>query len=90
MNTWFERMNLRYFDRAHFFTGSISQGVGKPDFRYRYEQVEDGKALKASTYSEFCYEKAHDVEERVFPWDENGVEEMKQWYQAQYEAFCKK
>ena len=35
----------------------------------------------------YCYEVAQDRQERDFPWDEAGVEELKQWLQAKYDQF---
>ena len=74
MHPYFSVMDERWFHRA---------------FRYRYEQVkgDDGDALKASTYSDLCYELAQDVEEETFPWTDEGVEALKAWYQSQYEKF---
>lgn len=88
MHEHFAEMNREWFARAHFYTGSIEDREKGIDFRYRFEQIEDGKALKASTYSKLCYEKATDVEERIFPWTEEGVALLKQWYQSQYENYC--
>jgi len=87
MQECFEKMNLRWFDRAHFYTGCISDRAKNLDFRYRYEQSKDEKELKASVYSDVAYEIADDIEEQVFPWTEEGVEQMKLWYQEQYEKF---
>lgn len=84
----FEEMNVSWFERAHFYTGSVEDRDRGFDFRYRYEQVKDGPSLKAATYSKLCYEKATDVEEQIFPWNEEGVEALKQWYQSQYEKYC--
>ena len=90
----FEEMNAAWFRRAFVYTGSVTDRTADLDFRYRYEQVkrvgEDGKEvvdLKAQTYSTLCYELAQDVEERTFLWTEEGVEELKDWYQSQYEKF---
>lgn len=87
MHPYFEQMYLRWFDRAHFYAGSITDRDTKHVFCFRYEQSGDEKELKVSTYSNVCYEKANDVEEQSFPWTEEGVEQLKQWYQAQYEKF---
>lgn len=86
----FEQMDPRWFHRAFVYTGSVTDREKSLDFRYRYEQVEqeDGTAvLKAQTYSSLCYEKAGDVEERTFPWTDEGVEALKAWYQSQYEKY---
>lgn len=40
-----------------------------------------------AVYSVYCYEVAQDRQERDFPWDEAGVEELKQWLQAKYDQF---
>ncbi len=84
----FEEMTVRWFHRAFVYTGSVTErGV---DFRYRYEQVktDGGAELRASTYSARCYERADDVEEKLFPWTEEGVAALREWYQAQYESYA--
>jgi len=89
MDRHFAEMDVKWFERAHFYSGSIENRERGLDFRFRYEQTKDNdvKALKASTYSKWCYEKADDVEERLFPWTEEGVEALKAWFQSQYEAY---
>lgn len=82
----FEKMNPNWFNRAYVYTGSVDNV-----FRYRVAQIEteeDRPLLQAATYSEVCYELAEDVEVREFPWDDAGVEALKAWLQAQYDAFC--
>ena len=62
----------------------------KPEYRAvlkKQVKGDDGDALKASTYSDLCYELAQDVEEETFPWTDEGVEALKTWYQSQYEKF---
>ena len=89
MHPYFSVMDERWFHRAFVYTGSVTDREKNLDFRYRYEQVkgDDGDALKASTYSDLCYELAQDVEEEPFPWADEGVEELQAWYQSQYEKF---
>ena len=85
----FEVMDERWFHRAFVYTGSVTDREKELDFRYRYEQIqgEDGPELKASTYSTLCYELAQDVEEKTFPWTEEGTAQLREWYQSQYEKF---
>ena len=89
MHPYFSVMDERWFHRAFVYTGSVTDREKNLDFRYRYEQVkgDDGDELKASTYSDLCYELAQDVEEETFPWTDEGVEALKTWYQSQYEKF---
>ena len=85
----FESMDARWFHRAFVYTGSVTDREKALDFRYRCEQVkgDDGGALKASTYSGLCYELAQDIEEQTFPWTDEGVAALREWYQSQYEKF---
>ena len=46
--------------------------------------------IHVAAYSVYCYEVAQDVTEQDFPWTDEGVEALKSWIQAQYEAFTKK
>ena len=88
MHPYFSVMDERWFHRAFVYTGSVTDRAKNLDFRSRYEQVKghDGDALKASTYSDLCYELAQDVEEETFPWTDEGVEARKAGYQSQDET----
>lgn len=82
----FAKMNPAWFNRAYVYTGSVGNV-----FRYRIAQIEteDHPALlQAAAYTDICYELAEDVETAEFPWDDAGVEALKAWLQARYEAFC--
>lgn len=85
MEKCFEEMTPRWLNRAHVYTGSV--GPTFHDFRYRMEMDEKERVIHASTYSKLCYEKADDVESKSFSWDDDGVEQMRNWFQSQYEAF---
>ena len=82
----FEKMNPNWFNRAYVYTGSVDNM-----FRFRIAQIQTddkGVLLQAAAYTELCYELATDVETAEFPWDDAGVEALKQWLQSRYEAFC--
>ena len=66
-----------------------NEALGR-DFRYRFQQDNENNTIKASVYSRICYEKASDVREETFPWDEEGIARMRQWLQENYEAFCRR
>ena len=86
MQEIFSQMTTGWFHRDYVYTGSVGQL-----FRFRYEQgkTEEGEPLlHAAVYSRVCYEKAEDVERRDFPWDEEGVEALKNWYEERYEQFA--
>jgi len=88
MHERFASMTTKWFECASKqYTGCIEDREKGWDFRYRFEHEADN-LLKASTYSGLCYELAKDVEERTFPWTDEGVAELKDWYQAQYENYC--
>ena len=86
MHEQFARLTSAWLGRAYVFTGSI--GPVFHDFRYRLEQDGKKRIIRAAAYSRQCYELAADRVEREFAWDDEGVEELKQWLQAQYEAFA--
>ena len=89
MHPYFSVMDERWCHRAFVYTGSVTDREKNLDFRYRYEQVkgDDGDALKASTYSDLCYELAQDKVEQDFSWDEPGVAQVKDWLQEHYEQY---
>lgn len=84
MHPNFEVLTPQWFKRAYVYTGSIG------DFRYRFALDEDNHLLHTAVYSVYCYEVATDVKEQDFPYDEDGVAELKQWLQSEYEAYCAK
>ena len=88
MHEQFERLTPKWLNRAHIYNGSI--GRMNHDFRYRLEQDEKERIIHAASYSKVCYGKADDVQKRDFPWNEEGVAELKQWLQNCYEAFVSK
>ena len=67
----FSVITPRWLDRASYYTGSVGP-LGR-DFRYRFQQDTENQTIKASVYSRICYEKATDVQEETFPWDEEGI-----------------
>jgi hypothetical protein len=81
MHPQFAELTPRWFKRAFVYTGSIG------DFRYRFDMGKEKGILHTAVYSVYCYEVAQDRQERDFPWDEAGVEELKQWLQAKYDQF---
>jgi len=87
MHAKFELINKKWFDLAsRQWTGCIEDRERGLDFRYRFEHLPENM-LKLSAYSKLCYESAADVEEITVPWTEEGAEEAKRWYQAQYEKY---
>lgn len=85
MEECFAAITPHWLNRAYLYNGAI--GPLFHDFRYRLEQNEKEKKINAATYSKVCYEKADDVEEREFAWDEEGVAALRDWLQAQYEKY---
>lgn len=81
MHPQFSQLTPRWFNRAFVYTGSIG------DFRYRFATDKENKQLHAAIYTVYCYEAANDVQVRDFSWDDDGVNELKQWLQSSYEAF---
>ncbi|MDO4810773.1 MAG: hypothetical protein Q3985_02390 [Eubacteriales bacterium] len=84
MHPQFDVLTPHWFNRAFVYTGSIG------DFRYRFATDKDNKQLHAAVYSMYCYEVATDVREQDFSWDNEGVEQLKQWLQKEYDTFCAK
>ncbi|MBR3561053.1 MAG: hypothetical protein IKN81_05945 [Oscillospiraceae bacterium] len=82
----FAQITPTWLNRAYLYNGSY--GPLFHDFRYRLEMNAKEKKVTATTYSKVCYEAADDRETETFDWTEEGVEAMKIWLQAQYEAFA--
>ena len=80
MHPYFEVLTPRWFKRAFVYTGSIGE------FRYRFANDKENNLLHAAVYTHFCYERAEDVQERDFSWDDAGVAQLKAWLQEQLEA----
>ena len=73
MRPQFAELTPRWFTRAFVYTSSNG------DFSYRFDMGKEKGILHTAVYSVYCYEVAQDRQERDFPWDEAGVEELKQW-----------
>lgn len=80
MTEFFSNLTVNFFHRAFNYTGSLG------DFRFRFFH-DDNETIHAAVYTKLCYEKADDVEDRDFPWTEEGVEELKQWLEDRYQTF---
>ena len=78
----FEEITPSWLDRAHVYTGSIGEN-GK-DFRFRFEQKNKATTILASVYTVWCYEVAKDVHEKEFPWNNDGITELRDWLQHYY------
>ena len=37
----------------------------------------------------YCFEVAKDVQQQDFPWDDQGVEQLKAWLQERYEHYTR-
>ena len=85
MQECFEQLTPDWLKRAFVYTGSV--GPAFHDFRFRLAQDAKEQVIHAAAYSKVCYELAGDREERDFPWDEEGVEALKNWLEQKYEAF---
>lgn len=84
MHPNFSELTPQWFKRAFNYTGSIQ------DFRYRFIQVKDPRSIEVSVYTKFCYEVASDIQTETFPWDDDGIEALKQWIQGKYEEYLEK
>ena len=82
MHPQFSQLTNHWFMRAFNYTGSIGQ------FRYRYLMEKDHSTIHTAVYTRFCYEVATDVVERDFPWNDEGVEQLKAWMQSALETFA--
>lgn len=85
MHKRFQVLTPHWLNRAHMYNGSI--GPFGNDFRYQMKMDKDSGVVHAAAYSRWCKEKADDVVARDFPWDDDGIEALKQWLQAMYESF---
>lgn len=81
MHPQFAEMTVSWFRRAFVYTGSIGE------FRYRFSCDEKERVIHAAAYSDLCYELAQNKRERDFPWDEDGVAQLKDWLQTEYTVY---
>lgn len=82
----FSRLTPSWLHRAYLYNGSV--GPFQNDFRFRLAQDEANETIHAAAYSKVCYELADDIAEQDFPWNDEGVEALKQWLQARYEEYA--
>ena len=81
MHPNFSQLTPRWFKRAFVYTGNID------DFRYRFEMDKDNGLLHTAVYTVYCFEVAKDVQQQDFPWDDQGVEQLKAWLQERYDHY---
>ena len=62
-------------------TGSIG------DFRYRFCHGQRRWSAATAVYTVYCFEAANDVQQQDFPWDDQGVEQLKAWLQERYDHY---
>jgi len=84
MHPDFAQLTPQWFMRAHIYTGSIGE------FRYRFAQDQENHAIIAAVYTHYCYEAARDVAEQSFPWDEEGIAQLRNWLQEMLAVFQQK
>ena len=60
------------------YTGSIG------DFRYRFHLEFDADEVEVPTYTQWCFEKATDVESATFTIENGDLSALKEWLNAQY------
>lgn len=85
MHPYFETLSPAELSKTTIYTGSI--GPAFHDFRYRLKPDSKENKICAATYSVYCYDKAKDVEETEFTYDDNGVEQLKVWLHGQYQKY---
>ena len=83
MHPNFSQLTPRWFKRAFVYTGNID------DFRYRFEMDKDNGLLHTAVYTVYCVEVAKDVQQQDFPWDDQGVEQLKAWLQERYDHYTR-
>ena len=81
----FSCLTPAWLQRAHVYTGSV--GLPGNDFRFRLAMDGKEKTVHAAAYSKVCFELASDVRQRDFSWDEDGTAALREWLQAEYDAF---
>ena len=81
MHPQFSELTPRWFKRAFVYTGSIG------DFRYRFAMDKDAGVLHTAVYTVYCFAAANDVQQQDFPWDDQGVEQLKAWLQERYDHY---
>ena len=71
----FAFLTLTVPKRAPVFPGSVGT--------FRYRLVRSGKenegTIEASVYENICFEKAQNIETQTFPWNEDGMAQIRAW-----------
>ena len=49
----------------------------------------DNGLLHTAVYTVYCFEVAKDVQQQDFPWDDQGVEQLKAWLQERYDHYTR-
>lgn len=77
MEQYFEFLDMNFFTRASVFPGSLGT------FRYRFQRTgwlnKADSTIQVWVYENTSFELAQEIETEVFPWTEDGVEQIKAW-----------
>ena len=61
--------------------------ASRKDFRWRYNPLKDEDKIIASVYTTLCYECADDVQEKDFPYSEEGLHQANEWIESKFREF---
>lgn len=88
METPMDLQKLTFFTEGNTFTGSRTKDL-KAGKLLRYlvrPDREEGKLVAYAWKADVCFDRAQDREEKPFPMNESGLEEIQKWLQEQFEA----
>lgn len=81
MHPQFSELTPRWFKRAlcvhrqhRRLSLSLRHGQGR-------------RSAHTAVYTVYCFEAANDVQQQDFPWDDQGVEQLKAWLQERYDHY---
>ena len=61
--------------------------ASRKDCRWRYNPLKAEDKITASVYTTLCYECADDVQEKDFPYSEEGLRQANEWISAKFQEF---
>ncbi len=61
--------------------------ASRKDFRWRYNPLKGEDKITVSVYTTLCYECADDVQEKDFPYSEEGLHMANEWIASKFQEF---
>lgn len=88
MERQLEIQKFHYFDEGNSYAGEKVKDADKGlRLRYRVEPNKEESVFLVYAWKEdLCFQRAHDIEQKTYPFSEEGLEQAVDWLEEKYAA----